>query len=68
MAQQIVITYPPNNDGELHIVVEATHNPALNPALSSFQYTFTHASRGDAWATLVAAAQGIIAQDRRRRG
>ena len=59
----IVITYPPEHDGELHIDVKK--NSRYGKASADFTYTFTHASKGNEWETLVAAAKAIIAQDER---
>lgn len=51
---KIVITYPPDHDGELHIkVVESDY---------AFGYAFEHTKTGDAFESLVSAANGIIAQ------
>jgi len=61
MTDKIVIKYPPSFDGELHITCSA-HDP------NHFTYTFTHASVNDnTWDTLVAAAQAILEQDRRKK-
>lgn len=57
----IVIKYPPDFDGELHITCTDKDNYAYN-------YNFTHANQNgelDEWQTLVKAAWGIINQDRR---
>ena len=68
MAQQIIVTYPPDHDGELHIVVETkTH---VKSGRMTYEYSFKHAAQDDtktAWKTLVIAAKAIIAQDFRNR-
>ena len=51
---KIVITYPPDRDGELHIKVSESDY--------TFGYEFRHTKSGDAFDTLLAAAKGIIAQ------
>lgn len=61
MAQLIVIRYPPDFDGELHISCKEIPHPVK----FDYQYTFTHAEKGDSWETLVAAAKAIVAQDER---
>jgi hypothetical protein len=63
---KIVVKYPPDFDGELHI--EATEIRGLTPAARSWKFQFQHAaSHGEeAWATLVTAARGILAQEGRR--
>lgn len=61
---KIVIQYPPDFDGELHI--DAVENRDRKGKIDAFQFTFIHAAvEGDAWKTLVKAAKGIIAQDSR---
>ncbi len=63
----IVIEYPPDYDGELHIWAYRDTD--------YFEFTFRHAIQKNeftktnetAWENLVRAARGIIAQDERKR-
>lgn len=63
--QQIVITYPPDYDGELHVGCLEK----LSRFGKEFLYSFTHAApeNATAWDTLVIAAKAILAQDERRK-
>jgi hypothetical protein len=62
---KIVITYPPDFDGELHI--EAEECKGLSETSRSWKFQFEHAARTeDVWTTLVAAAKAILAQEVRR--
>lgn len=60
----IVIKYPPDYDGELHVMVEVRG--------TAYVYQFTHAKMkidgyaADEWDTLVKVARDIIAQANRR--
>ncbi len=65
MKTKIVIQYPPDFDGELHI--EAEEVKGLSSASRSWKFEFNHAaSEGEsAWETLVAAAKAILQQDKR---
>jgi hypothetical protein len=60
----IVITYPPDFDGELHIDVD----PAGTHVSPTFRFSFEHAAKpGEtSWAVLVRAAQAILDQESRR--
>lgn len=62
---KIVITYPPDYDGELHI--DAEEKVGLSKSSRSWKFTFEHAASSDesAWETLVAAAKAIVAQQKR---
>ena len=68
MTQLVIITYPPDYDGQLHIVAEVhTH---VKSGMVTYEYSFKHAAQGDtktSWETLVIAAKAIIAQDIRNR-
>lgn len=56
----IVIEYPPDFDGELHINEKQVDH--------GFTFSFTHAAvNNSAWETLVKAAEGILAQNTRKR-
>lgn len=67
MAQTIIVTYPPDHDGELHILVETEVRVKQPSNAHAYEYKFRHAAKGTAWETLVAAARAIIAQDGRQR-
>ena len=53
----IIVKYPPDFDGELHIEWEEDRY--------GYKYQFAHAGTGTEWDTLVEAARGILAQDQR---
>lgn len=63
----IIIEYPPDYDGELHIFTDKKSN--------SINFTFNHAIQKNIftktdeteWENLVRAARGIIAQEERRK-
>lgn len=57
-AKRIVVSYPPEFDGELWI-------DYLEVEKRSFIFNFTHSQTGSAWQTLVSAAKAILAQDER---
>ena len=56
----LIIQYPPEFDGELHIKWES-----FLIDNSKYTYQFTHSAEGNEWDTLVSAARAIIAQDER---
>ena len=66
----IVIEYPPNYDGELHIWAYKDLD-----SIPYFEFTLRHAIQKNeftktnetAWENLVRAARGILAQDERKR-
>lgn len=73
--RRIVIRYPPDFDGQLHIEATPSSEDTLLPWV---KFEFTHAQLHDTkengykptetvWETLVRAAEGIIAQDKRKR-
>lgn len=59
----IVIQYPPDFDGELHIRQEDIYPTSRNSA--AYRYEFVHVQQGSPWETLVKAAKAIIEQDER---
>jgi hypothetical protein len=59
---KIIIKYPPDYDGELHILV----NPAGNEV--DFQFTIARQENETPWEALVRAAEDIIAQNKRMAG
>ena len=62
---RIVIQYPPDFDGELHIE-HSTEEEALS-GRTDHTYSFTVAAHEtDPWAILVSVAKDILAQDARR--
>jgi hypothetical protein len=64
---RIVITYPPDFDGELHIEVTDQKTGLSPKAWTNRTYTFTLATHTDTpWEDLVQVARDIIAQDSRR--
>jgi hypothetical protein len=60
--KKIIIQYPPDFDGELHI--ECRESRYLKATI--YYYSFGHGAKGDdSWATLVEAAKAILAQEYR---
>ncbi len=78
MKKLIIIKYPPDFDGELHIECETQHGGYNKDVITSYKFTFEHVvyphghggnSNGPPeWETLVEAAHAILAQDLRRIG
>lgn len=63
----IVIEYPPDYDGELHIWAykdSGYHEFTLRHAIQKNEFTKTNETP---WENLVRAARGILAQDERKR-
>ena len=65
---RIVITYPPDYDGELHIEqTDKVIHGLTKQQWTERTYTFTLATKtDDPWADLVSVAKDILAQDARR--
>jgi hypothetical protein len=59
---KIIIKYPPDYDGELHITVLAAERWV------EFQFTHSKKENEGVWETLVKAAEAIIAQNKRMAG
>lgn len=63
---RIVVTYPPQYDGELWIEATGASRALTGPG--KWRFEFEHVDCGSDWATLVAAATAIIKQDIRASG
>jgi hypothetical protein len=65
MKRLIVIKYPPDFDGELHITVESTKSYSGS---TDYAYSFARSGRteGEEWEMLGKTARDIIAQNDRK--
>ena len=63
---QIIISFPPDFDGELHI--NATEQKGPNSRAFKFEFTQTASHSETAWQTLLIAAKSILEQERRKNG
>jgi len=70
---QITVRYPPDFDGVLDIKVVKDSVTFVKTEMVTYEFTFKYAAKDlgdgpeDSWATLVRAAQDILAQEQRRR-